>query len=201
MVVPYQTSTPIHSMTNIQSSEPHLEELKATELLTPSAVGKTRGALLTIAVFEAVKGVAAIAASLGLLSLAHQDVRRLALALIGHYHLDPQAHYPQLVIETANWIATSNVYSIFALAVIYAVIRLVEAYGLWKDRAWAEWLAALSGSLYLPLEVNHLILHTSTINACVLVGNIAVVAFMVYRLRKRRHEAEFEVNSVQIKSV
>ncbi len=179
-------------MTSPLSTGTHLDESHVTELLTPSVVGKTRGALLTIAVFEAVKGVAAIAASLGLLSLAHKDVRRIAYALIGHFHLDPEAHYPQLLIETANWIATSNVYSILAVAVLYAVIRLVEAYGLWKDRAWAEWLAALSGSLYLPLEVNHLIAHTTTINACVLIGNLAVVIFMVFRLKKRRHEAEFE---------
>ncbi len=179
-------------MTSPLSTGTHLDELHVTELLTPSVVGKTRGALLTIAVFEAVKGVAAIAASLGLLSLAHKDVRRIAYALIGHFHLDPEAHYPQLLIETANWIATSNVYSILAVAVLYAVIRLVEAYGLWKDRAWAEWLAALSGSLYLPLEVNHLIAHTTTINACVLIGNLAVVIFMVFRLKKRRHEVEFE---------
>ncbi len=179
-------------MTSPLSTGTHLDESHVTELLTPSVVGKTRGALLTIAVFEAVKGVAAIAASLGLLSLAHKDVRRIAYALIGHFHLDPEAHYPQLLIETANWIATSNVYSILAVAVLYAVIRLVEAYGLWKDRAWAEWLAALSGSLYLPLEVNHLIAHTTTINACVLIGNLAVVIFMVFRLKKRRHEVEFE---------
>ncbi len=179
-------------MTSPLSTGTHLDESHVTELLTPSVVGKTRGALLTIAVFEAVKGVAAIAASLGLLSLAHKDVRRIAYALIGHFHLDPEAHYPQLLIETANWIATSNFYSLLAVAVLYAVIRLVEAYGLWKDRAWAEWLAALSGSLYLPLEVNHLIAHTTTINACVLIGNLAVVIFMVFRLKKRRHEVEFE---------
>ena len=185
-------------MTELQSTNSGLDELHTTELLTPSVVAKSRGALLTIAVFEAFKGFAAVAASLGLLSRAHKDVRRLAYALIGHFHLDPDAHYPQLLIETANWIATTNVYSIFFVAVLYAVIRLVEAYGLWKDRVWAEWLAALSGALYLPLEESHLIAHTTTINACVLVGNLAVVVFMVFRLMKRRHEAEFESSPLLI---
>jgi len=179
-------------MTEPHSSELHLDELQATQVLTPSVVGKARGALLTIAVFEAVKGFAAIAASLGLLSLAHRDVRKLAYALIGHFHLDPEAHYPQLLIEAADWVATSNVYSIFAIAIAYAAIRLAEAYGLWRDRAWAEWLAALSGSLYLPLELSHLIKHPTTINACVLIGNLAVVIFMVFRLKKRKNEVEFE---------
>jgi len=168
-----------------------LHDLHTTELLTPSVVGKSRGALLTIAAFELIKGVAAIAASLGLLSLAHSDVIGLAYALIGHYHLDPDAHYPQLLIETADWVATSNLYNIVALSVCYAIVRLAEAYGLWKDRVWAEWLAALGGALYLPFELIHLVKHTTITNASVLIGNLAVVLFMVYRLRARRHEAEF----------
>ena len=178
-------------MTEQKSVEPQLLELHATEVLTQSVVSKSRGALLTIAFFEALKGFAAIAAALGLLSLAHRDVRRLAYALIGHFHLDPEAHYPQLLFQAADWVASSNMYSVLAVAVLYATIRLVEAYGLWMDRVWAEWLAALSGSLYLPLEISHLIKHTTTINACVLVGNLAVVVFMVFRLKNRRHEPEY----------
>jgi len=170
---------------------PTLPDLHSTELLTPPVMGRSRGALLTIAVFELVKGVAALAAGLGLLSLAHTDVRHLANALIGHYHLDPEAHYPQLLIETANWVSTSNMYNIVALSVCYALVRLIEAYGLWKDRAWAEWLAALGGVLYLPFELIHLVKHTTATNACVLIGNLAVVIFMAYRLKARRHEAEF----------
>ncbi len=170
---------------------PSLTELNSTELLTPSVMGKSRGALLTIAVFELVKGVAALAAGLGLLSLAHTDVTHLANALIGHYHLDPEAHYPQLLIETADWIASSNMYNIVALSVCYALVRLIEAYGLWRDRAWAEWLAALGGALYLPFELIHLVKHTTLTNAGVLIGNLAVVIFMVYRLKARHHEAEF----------
>lgn len=167
-------------------------ELHATQVLSPSVVSKARGALLTIAVFEGVKGVAALAASLGLLSLAHRDVRRLANALIGHFHLDPEAHYPQLLIEAANWVASSNLNSVIGIAVCYAIIRFAEAYGLWRDRAWAEWLAALSGSLYLPIEIMHLMHYTTTMNACVLIANLAVVAFMAFRLMKRRQEAEFD---------
>jgi uncharacterized membrane protein (DUF2068 family) len=139
-----------------------------------------------IAVFEAVKGIAAISASLGLLSLAHHDVQALAQALIGHFHLDPQAHYPRMLLDEAALLASANLRQVVFLLWAYSGIRLSEAYGLWRDRAWAEWLAALSGMVYLPLEVSHLLQRTTWINAGVLALNVAVVAYMVLRLRRRR---------------
>lgn len=145
-----------------------------------------RKALDVIAVFEGVKGVAAIAASFGLLSLAHHDVRAIAYALIGHFHLNPDAHYPRIFLDKATLLANANLRQVVLLAWAYAAIRLTEGYGLWRDRPWAEWLAAVSGAVYLPLELNHLLTHTTAINAIVLIGNVAVVAYMVVRLRRRR---------------
>jgi uncharacterized membrane protein (DUF2068 family) len=154
--------------------------------MTDTAPHATRTALHAIALFEAVKGFAAITASLGLLSLAHHDVRAMAYALIGHFHLDPDAHYPSLFINDVELLANANLRQVVPLAWAYAAIRLTEGYGLWKDRAWAEWLAALSGSVYLPLEVTHLVQHTTVINGMVLTGNVVVVAYMVLRLWRRR---------------
>lgn len=142
-------------------------------------------ALHAIALFEGVKGVAAIAASLGLLSLAHRDVRSMAYALIGHFHLDPQAHYPRMLLDYATLLGNQDLRTAVLLAWGYAAVRLTEGYGLWRDRAWAEWLAALSGAIYMPWEALHLARHTSAINALVLLGNALVVAYMVLRLRQR----------------
>lgn len=145
-----------------------------------------RGALHTIALFEAIKGVAAVAAGIGLLSLAHRDVRALAYALIGHFHLDPDAHYPRILLQDAAWLADAHLRQVVLLAWGYAGIRLMEAYGLWRDRWWAEWLAALSGGIYLPIEADHLIAHPTATNAGVLALNAGVVAYMVHRLWQRR---------------
>ena len=110
----------------------------------------------------------------------------MALALIGHFHLDPDAHFPRILLDDADILANANLSQAVLLAWAYAAIRLTEGYGLWKDRAWAEWLAAVSGAVYLPLELSHLLAHTTVINGMVLTGNIAVVAYMVVRLRRRR---------------
>jgi len=103
--------------------------------------------LQAIALFEAAKGIAAVAASLGLLTLAHHDIRALAYALIGHLHLDPEAHYPRLLLDEATWLAHADLRQFVMIACGYAAIRFVEGYGLWRDRAWAEWLASCSGAI------------------------------------------------------
>ena len=139
-----------------------------------------------IALFEALKGLAAIAASLGLLSLAQHDLQALAHALIGHFHLDPEAHYPRMLLDEAALLANTDLRQVVLLLWAYSTIRVAEAYGLWRDRAWAEWLAAASGALYLPLEISHLLHRSTWINAGVLILNLAVVVYMVARLRRRR---------------
>jgi uncharacterized membrane protein (DUF2068 family) len=151
---------------------------------TPSTAN--RRALHVIALFESIKGIAALAASIGLLRLAHHDVRQLAIALIGHFGLHAENRFPTLFLHYADVLADANLRNLVLLAWGYAAVRLFEAYGLWRDRAWAEWLAALSGALYVPLEVEHLQHRPTAINAGVLLANIVVVAYMAYRLWQRR---------------
>ncbi|MDB5804322.1 MAG: hypothetical protein JWN73_1644 [Betaproteobacteria bacterium] len=146
---------------------------------------RERATLRAIAIFEGVKGVAALAAAFGLLSLVHHDTKRIALALIGHYNLNPDGRYPGMLLHYAEVLQNANFRMIFFLAVVYATVRIAEGYGLWRDRAWAEWLAALSGALYIPFEIEHLMHRTNAINAVVLLANIATVAFMVWRLWNR----------------
>jgi len=154
--------------------------------LTRAGRSMNTRALHAIALFESLKGIAAIAASIGLLQLLHKDVRHLAEALIGHFGLHAENRFPSLFLHYAEVLGNANLRNLVLLAWGYAAIRLAEAYGLWRDRAWAEWLAALSGILYIPLEVEHLQHHTTVTNALVLLANIAVVLYMAWRLWKRR---------------
>ncbi|MEI7494960.1 MAG: DUF2127 domain-containing protein, partial [Betaproteobacteria bacterium] len=74
----------------------------------PTITRKEKNLLHSIAIFEIVKGISALAAGLGLLSLAHHDLKAMVYALIGHFHLDPESHYPQLLIDKAMWLENAN---------------------------------------------------------------------------------------------
>jgi len=138
-----------------------------------------------IAIFEGLKGVAAIASAFGLLSLVHHDIRHLASQMIGHFGLDPHQRYPQLLIQLADFVATTPSSSILLIAFLYAAVRICEATGIWLDKAWGEWLAALSGTIYIPLELLHLYKDPTLIALTVFAFNIAVVVFMARQLIAR----------------
>ncbi len=149
-----------------------------------------RHTLRAIAVFEAVNGISALAAIVGVLDLMHRDVRHLAMELIGHFGLHPDARYPEIILHYADLLTGANVHSLVALALAYMLVRLSEAYGLWNDLVWGEWLGALSGALYVPFEISHLLHRPSGIKLSVLLGNIFVVGFLVLQLwHRRRHVA------------
>src|SRR5438552_7475661 len=100
-----------------------------------------------VALFEAAKGALVLAAGLGLLALIHRDVQAFAERLVRMSHLDPASHYPRIFIDAASHVTSARLWLFAAAAAIYALVRGVEAYGLWMERRWAEWFALISGSL------------------------------------------------------
>ena len=68
----------------------------------------------------------------------------------------------------------------------YVAVRFLEAYGLWCELAWGEWLGALSAGLYIPFEVRHLLHRPSIVSTVILAGNVFVVAFLAFQLWRRR---------------
>jgi len=146
----------------------------------------TRGVRL-IAVFEALKGTLVLVAGFGLLSLVHHDLQAIAELLVRHSHLDPARHYPRVFMEAASHMGDSRLRSLAALAFLYAVVRLVEAYGLWHMRLWAEWFAIIAGSVYLPVEIYEIFKRVTWMRATVLLINVFIVAYLVrVLLRSRR---------------
>jgi len=146
----------------------------------------SRKVLRFIAVFEGLKGLVAIASAFGLLSLIHHDIRHLAYEMIGHFGVDPTHHYPELLLQYAEMIASTPTSSILLLAFLYATIRIAEAIGLWLDTAWGEWLAALSGGMYIPFEIRHLMKEMTAVSLAIFLFNLAIVTFLVLQLYHRK---------------
>jgi uncharacterized membrane protein (DUF2068 family) len=147
-----------------------------------------RRALRTIAAFEAAKGATALAASLGLLSLVHHDnLHQVLTALIERFGLNPGERYPAAVLRYADVLANTNLRSLVLLATAYVLLRFCEAYGLWYQRTWGQWLGAVSGALYVPFEVGHLIEKPTVAAVVVLVSNLLVVGYLAFLVWRDRH--------------
>jgi uncharacterized membrane protein (DUF2068 family) len=145
--------------------------------------------LRTVAAFEAGKGLLVIVAGLGLLSFVGRDVEETAEQLVRHLHLNPARHYPHIFLDAAARISDRQLLALAAFALVYAGLRLAEAWGLWRRRALAQWLAALSGSIYLPFEVYELSRGITAVRVFTFAVNLGIVGYMAHVLvdtRRRR---------------
>ena len=157
---------------------------------SPKARARTHG-VRVVAVFEAAKGALVVAAGLGLLSLVHHDLQATAERLVQHSHLNPARHYPRIFIEAASRMNDTRLVSLAALAFLYAAVRLIEAYGLWHMRVWAEWFAIVAGSVFLPVEVYEIYRRATWMRGIVLLTNLFIVAYLVnVRVSSRRGSSE-----------
>ena len=139
-----------------------------------------------IALFEAGKGILVLAAGFSLFSLIHQNMQAFAARLVGHLHLNAAKHIPGIFSEAVGTIADSRLRLLAVLALLYSVMRFVEAYGLWFAKRWARWFALLSGAVYLPFELYELAKGFSWISIVFLLVNLAVVLSMGFSLKAKR---------------
>jgi uncharacterized membrane protein (DUF2068 family) len=154
------------------------------------------GGIRTIAFFEALKGMLVLVVGFGLLSLVHHDLQAAAERLVRLSYLDPAHHYPRVFIEASANLNDARLRLLAALALLYAGVRFIEAYGLWRMKAWAAWLAIVSGAMYLPVEVFELIKHATFMRGGVLLINAGIVIYLVYvRWLSRKANAEIGCGS------
>jgi uncharacterized membrane protein (DUF2068 family) len=122
-----------------------------------------------------------------------KDADDLAERLVHRMHLDPANHYPQIFIRAMANVTDTHLWLMAGFAAIYAAVRFAEAYGLWHERRWAEWLAALSGAVYVPVELYELYHRANWYKFGALMLNLIVVAYMIWLLtenRRRQRHAE-----------
>ncbi len=98
--------------------------------------------------------------------------------------LDPKDNWIHRLIEKVSKISSSQdlVFGVAALA--YGVLEGAEAYGLWTRRRWGEWLTVVATSLLFIPEIWELAKSASLLKVGALLVNIAVVIYLIWRLRR-----------------
>ena len=134
-------------------------------------------ALRSVALLEFAKGGIVLAAAISLYWIDPSDV---ADAFLNFLHISPDHHFARLLFSLADKLSDITVWHVIALACAYSGLRFAEAYGLWLARAWAEWIALISGALYLPIEIRLLVHRPTLLHAGVFLVNFAIVLFMLY---------------------
>jgi uncharacterized membrane protein (DUF2068 family) len=150
-----------------------------------------KSVLRVVASFEFAKGVFVLLIGLTALLLVHKDAWVIAESLLALLHVSTDRRSAQMFLDFADRLTDASLWAAAQLAFGYSILRFAEAYGLWKQRTWAEWLAFVSGTLFLPLEIHGLMRGITLLRLTVLVANLGIVVYMVFLIRagrRRRRE-------------
>jgi uncharacterized membrane protein (DUF2068 family) len=155
---------------------------------------RQRRMLQAVALFEFFKGIFVALMGFCALALVHKDVWLYAESLLALFHINTDRRYAQAFLNFADSVTDARLWAAARIAFAYAVLRFTEAYGLWNQRKWAEWVAFLSGTLLLPLEVRELIRGLTLLRFSLFVGNVAIVLYMLYVILDHRREKQDSAN-------
>ena len=153
--------------------------------------GQVKEGLRVVSVFEAAKGLLVLLTGCGLLAYIHKDIHLAAERLVRHFHLNPASHYPLIFLDLADHVTDGQLWLMALSALLYAVVRFVEAYGLWHERQWAEWFGLLMGSIYIPLELFEIARGVTWPKAVLLIVNVGVVGYLSIIIYQSRQKHKF----------
>ncbi len=153
--------------------------------------------LRSIALTEFLKGTGAIGAAVLLLLHPHASYGHLAERVLHAFHIHLNSIVATEVISWARRIDIRHIHIAVIFAFVYAGLRFLEGWGLWRVKTWAEWFGFLNGSLYLPIELIEIYRHYTGVKLTILIINIIVVLYLGWEIYKgRREKQERKIQSV-----
>ena len=150
----------------------------------PEAAPAADRALRVIAVYKLVTAVLTVALGLATLRLLNPHVAALiddwATALALRHDRRLLGQFISMVSGLSNRRLHEFAIGAFAVAALF----VVEAGGLWMGKRWALYLTVVATTLFVPFEVVQLARMITLVRCAALLLNLAVVAFLVHRLRR-----------------
>ena len=144
--------------------------------------------LLLIGGFKFFCGLLLVALGVGLFRHAHDDLADQMERVIKSLRLDPENHYVHSLIEKVSGVKPEQLRAIGVGTFLYALMYLVEGGGLLLRKHWAEYLTVAATGLFIPLEIFEVVKRPTALRVGLLVINAAIVAYLVFQLRRKESE-------------
>jgi uncharacterized membrane protein (DUF2068 family) len=136
-----------------------------------------------IALFKFAKSALLIAVGMSALHLLHKNIAGLSEHWVARLGLDPGNHYVARGLEKVADLTPNKIRNLGIVSFIYAGLFLTEGTGLWLVKRWGEWFSVIITTSLIPVEIYEIHRHPNAIKCLILAINIAVVAYLLYRIR------------------
>ena len=136
-----------------------------------------------IAIFKLVKGLLLLAAGIGAAALLHNGVESTLERWVNALWIGRESRLVERLIDKVASIDRKQLELAEAGTFVYAALLLTEGAGLLLRQRWAEYLTIVITASFIPFEIYAMLRRFSFERAIVLVINIAVVVYLVRKVR------------------
>ncbi len=155
----------------------------------PASPGRPRGGrdriLGLIALFKFCKAALLLAVGIGALKLVRTDLTTWSQHWVSALASNVGRRTVEQLLARVSQMDRGRLEALGVGAFLYAVLFTIEGIGLWRGERWAEYLTVIATASFVPLEIYELIHRVSPPRLSALLLNLAIVAYLIYRLRRR----------------
>ena len=146
--------------------------------------GKRDGWLLAIGSVKIFKAALLIALGIGALKLLHGNIAEQVERWIHRLNVDTDNPFFRTFPEKIKGMSPEKVSLLGAGAFVYAGLFMTEGIGLLMRKRWGEWFTVIITSSFLPIEIYELVKEFTVFKVLLLVGNVVVAIYLIWRLKK-----------------
>jgi uncharacterized membrane protein (DUF2068 family) len=142
-----------------------------------------------IALFKFLKAILFVTAALGALGLMQRGIAERAREWATALAFTSGAHLVGKAAMYVTGLSRERIGALGLVALFYAALFATEGVGLWEEKRWAEYLTVAATGSLIPLEIWETIRHPTLARFATFVVNVAVVVYLIVRLRRPRGAA------------
>jgi uncharacterized membrane protein (DUF2068 family) len=165
--------------------------LTAPQTMTGPAANRVTGTrnhrtgLVLIAAYKLLGALLFIAVGVGALRLLHKDIDDVVWRMIGDLKMNPESRLVNFIFEKAELLNDPILRRIGFGAFCYAAVGILEAIGLYLEKAWGEFLTLVITASFLPFEIHEIMRRLTPMRVGLLVANILVLVYLIWMLGER----------------
>lgn len=139
-----------------------------------------------IALYKLLQAALLVAVGVGALKLLHKDVADVLAHIARGLRMNPEGHLVSILLDKASLIDDKRLHEISLFLFGYAALGVIEGLGLMLEKVWAEYFTSFITASFLPIEIFELMHKVTWLRVSLLVLNLAVLAYLVSHLIRRR---------------
>jgi uncharacterized membrane protein (DUF2068 family) len=149
---------------------------------------------IIIAIFKLLKGALLLAFGLGALSLIHRDAAQVVHHWAHVFQVDTDSKFVQYWLVEVGLVRQRDLALIVTTSLLYSALLTTEGVGLLMEKVWAEYLTSIITASFIPIEIYALTRHMTIARMSLLLVNILVVVYLVFRLAQRNRPGAAPTN-------